>query len=108
MASRWMQAKLYKMKRAKLFTPHDTKNRAGHTMEGSNALTSEVATLREGYTGAVTVGSEGRKVEPMGKTQRKYDGRTFGNGVRRIGSSADYYNLWNCSDRLVRNGEVIV
>lgn len=107
MASRWMQAKLYKIKKARLFSPHDTKNRAGFTIAASNALSVETAKLREGYTGAVTVGSEGRKVEPMGKTQRKYDGRTFGNGVRRIGSSADYYNLWNCEDRLVRNGEVV-
>ena len=73
MASRWMQAKRAIMQRSRTFTPHDTKHRAGHTIERSNHLTLEAATLVAQYTGVVTVCEKGKELARMGKNKRQID-----------------------------------
>ena len=73
MASRWMQAKRAIMQRSRTFTPHDTKHRAGHTIERSNHLTAELATLVAAYTGVITVCKPGREMVAQGKGKRQFD-----------------------------------
>lgn len=101
MAKAWMQAKLYKIKKARTFTPHDTKNRAGHTIEGSNALSLEVSKVTSKYTGTVTRGALGPQAKAEGKTKRVFDARTYGNGTRITNGASQYYDLWATDDRLI-------
>jgi len=68
-----MQAKRAIMQRSRTFTPHDTKHRAGHTIERSNHLTQETATLVSAYTGVVTVCEKGKELARMGKNKRQID-----------------------------------
>jgi hypothetical protein len=75
MGSRWMQAKMAKIKRDRPpFNPNTTIKRSGHTVERSNALSLELSKLVATYTGVVT------KCETKGgiDTWRKRGGSTLG------------------------------
>jgi hypothetical protein len=103
-----MAPKLAKMARDRKREGHVvTNNRPGHTIAVSNHLTAEIAKACEGYTGVVTVGDKGRRLRAIGKQRREFDGRTFGNGERQVTTARDYYDLWDTSDRLIRNGVVV-
>lgn len=116
MASRWMAPKLAKMKRAKTFSPHNTINRAGWTIEASNHVTAQVATLREKFTGVVTLCEEGKPLTLQGKGKRQRNtpfalekkfGRDDGRGARVVTTAETYYSRWEMGDRLMRNGVVV-
>ena len=78
MASRWMQAKRAIMAR-NIINPTDPnarppeRPRAGHTIERSNHLTAELATLVAAYTGVITVRKPGREMVAQGKGKRQFD-----------------------------------
>lgn len=78
------------------------------TIAAANTKRQEINALVSKFTGAMTVGKACPiRPEPIGKTRRQYQKATYGNGRRLIGRSADYYELWNTSDALIRNGEVV-
>lgn len=73
MASRWMQPKLAKMKRERLFTPAVTHNRSGHTLETANKIALETAALVAAYKGPITKAAAGKPLAQVGKGKRSFN-----------------------------------
>lgn len=104
MASRWMQAKLAIMARARKDIAHSLE-RKGHPVATANNIAASVAPLVEKYNGVKVLGLKGRPLKAVGKGQRQLDTRTFGNGERFAHNGVgDYYDLWDTQDRLVKRG----
>lgn len=98
MASRWMQQKRAIMARSKpAFDPSVTLRRPGHTIERSNALSAEIATLVKSYTGVVTKGPKGRAPTAIGKGRRAFDIGGCGPQLPKRGH--DYYGMWSAASQ---------
>lgn len=112
--SAWMKAKMAKLakERREKFNPETTVRRPGHTIERSNHLTQELATLRASYGGVVTLCPPGREPVRQGKGKRQFDAPAkldmLNGGWRKYETRErvrrDYWDLWGTSDRLIRNG----
>jgi hypothetical protein len=93
----WMAAKLAIMARQRKFTPHNTINRAGHTIEAGRAKAADLSTFK----GQMVKCEAGAYEPPMGKGKRRFDGRVHGNGQRRVVTASDYYGLWSTENVLI-------
>ena len=103
MASRWMAAKLIKLAKQRRRDPVAvTHTRPGHTIEAANRLQDELGSMVARFKGEKVTAPTGHRLRAIGKQRREFDGRTFGNGTRRLGGSGEYYSLWSTEDRLIK------